>query len=640
MANNPSMSSAPSPFVWFLLLDSATGLPYKGTGADKVAVYSSADVADFRKVVKTEHSNKLSSVDAADLLVYKNIAAFNKRNATVADGKEEPLEEDSFINGYGASKKEALVVVVPDDIFEAGIDYLITAGVRKKIKLQWEVSKLPQLSYDPSSTLFQLDPNYMAKTGLPTQNIVLYCRPTFHEQFKFLRERVINNGVLGWILGPPGTGKSITSLAFASTLDRNKWVITWIHFDRAKYPVCVRLEGDSKKSREINDNNIDELFEILEEVAESKQHIVFIDGFILKGDKHIFVQKACYSWLEKDREKRRLVVVCSMSSRYKAKLEEDMLVNLEMFHVYSWKEEEYLAAVRNDIFFNHVKSALDADLEIDSSREDLVRSKFYFAGASARWMFLFKTQAVIDRTYVSVASVPDIFQYIDGTVGDQSDNVVNRLFSSSNSDNDMFPRKTSIVSRYAGVRLAMKAGPDLIRRLAEATRHDGNPSMDGWMLEMWFFASLRCGGVNLFDINDEECQTWPESEVKTLNINSFPALPENNGAWFKPSKWNQGGFDAIFLEKGKGLVRFVQVTGGDRHSFKIEYFRSFLLALGQSPQSFEITCLEIIFVVDQERRSTFTVAPPSVPGLLEEFGWKFGEELDKVKVVFVRGWHD
>jgi hypothetical protein len=96
-----------------------------------------------------------------------------KRNAAVDEGMEEPLEEDSVIDGHGKSKKEALVVVVPDDIFEAGIDYLITAGDRKKIKFQWEVSKLPQLSYDPSSTLFQLDPNYLAKTGLPTPMLVL-----------------------------------------------------------------------------------------------------------------------------------------------------------------------------------------------------------------------------------------------------------------------------------------------------------------------------------------------------------------------------------------------------------------------------------------------------------------------------------
>jgi hypothetical protein len=108
-----SFMPSPSPIVWFLLLDSATGEPYKKTTADKVAVSSSADVADFRDAVKTKHSNKLSSFDAADLLVYKSKAAFDKRNAPVDEGKEEPLEEDSFINGLVSSKKEALVVAVP-----------------------------------------------------------------------------------------------------------------------------------------------------------------------------------------------------------------------------------------------------------------------------------------------------------------------------------------------------------------------------------------------------------------------------------------------------------------------------------------------------------------------------------------------
>ena len=89
----------------------------------------------------------------------------------------------------------------------------------------------------------------------------------------------------------------------------------------------------------------------------------------------------------------------------------------------------------------------------------------------------------------------------------------------------MFYRKTSIISRFAGVMLAIKAGPDLICQLAKATRLDGNPSMDGWMFEMWFFASLCHGGVKLLNNSDDQFQTWPESNVKTLNIQSFPALP-------------------------------------------------------------------------------------------------------------------
>jgi hypothetical protein len=339
-------------------------------------------------------------------------------------------------------------------------------------------------------------------------------------------------------------------------------------------------------------------------------------------------------------------------------MEKDMMLNLEQFNVYSWKEEEYHLAVQNDKFYSHVKTALDSGLQIDSLldnsvmnsgiqidspsedsvkdvelqiRKDFVRSKFYFAGASARCMFSLNTSDVIQHTGISVAFVNDIFQYLQGTLGDQSNNVVNRLFSSSLAEHDIFSRKTSIISRFAGVMLAVKKGPDLIRRLAEFTLHDGNHSMDGWILEMWFFASLCHGGVKLFDTDEKESENWPEDNFKTLDINSFPPLPET-GVWFKPIQWNQGGFDAIFLDKGKGLVRFVQVIGGDTHLFKIEYFYSFLLALGQSPQSFEITCLEIIIVVDQKKRSTFK--------LVKDFGWKFGKELDKVKIGFIKGWCD
>jgi hypothetical protein len=159
------------------------------------------------------------------------------------------------------------------------------------------------------------------------------------------------------------------------------------------------------------------------------------------------------------------------------------------------------------------------------------------------------------------------------------------------------------------------------------------------MLEMWFFANLCHGGVKLFDTDDKESENWSKAIVKTLGMNSFLPLPEI-GVWYKPSKWNWGGFDAIFLDQGKGLVKFVQVIGGDTHSFKPQYFYSFLQKLSQSLQSFEITCLEIIFVVDQKNRSNFKVDNPSRPGMLIDFGWKFGEELDKVKIVFIKGWCD
>jgi len=102
-------------FVWFLLLDSATGEPYQDTLASRVSVDSSADVIDVVKAVikkyKEEDPTMLAGIASSKFRVYKNKAAFDKRNAD--DGKEDPLEEDALVDGLGTSKKEALVIVVP-----------------------------------------------------------------------------------------------------------------------------------------------------------------------------------------------------------------------------------------------------------------------------------------------------------------------------------------------------------------------------------------------------------------------------------------------------------------------------------------------------------------------------------------------
>ncbi len=61
------------------------------------------------------------------------------------------------------------------------------------------------------------------------KDLVLFRRTLFEEQFLFFSEQIIVNGALGWILGPPGTGKSATSFAFVSSLDKNEWAVVWVH---------------------------------------------------------------------------------------------------------------------------------------------------------------------------------------------------------------------------------------------------------------------------------------------------------------------------------------------------------------------------------------------------------------------------
>ncbi|KAG2796310.1 hypothetical protein PC129_g17036 [Phytophthora cactorum] len=88
--------------VWFQLVD---GEGNAVTSADRVEVLSDeADVVDLRKEVKKEWSNTLADVDAGNLTVFANRAAYDAKQA---------LEEDSPIGPLGGSKQDALIVQVP-----------------------------------------------------------------------------------------------------------------------------------------------------------------------------------------------------------------------------------------------------------------------------------------------------------------------------------------------------------------------------------------------------------------------------------------------------------------------------------------------------------------------------------------------
>ena len=67
-----------------MLYDPDTGLPYKGTSASSILSSSLAVpiIDQFRKAVKAELADShLKGVAPLDLVVYRNKAAFDKRNS-------------------------------------------------------------------------------------------------------------------------------------------------------------------------------------------------------------------------------------------------------------------------------------------------------------------------------------------------------------------------------------------------------------------------------------------------------------------------------------------------------------------------------------------------------------------------------
>jgi hypothetical protein len=86
-------------------MDSETGAPYKNTTTDYVSHPPGAVVAEFRDAVRSKNSAILSGIAPSQLLVYKNKAAFDK--------KEEPLRSSRILDGLGETEEDALVVAVP-----------------------------------------------------------------------------------------------------------------------------------------------------------------------------------------------------------------------------------------------------------------------------------------------------------------------------------------------------------------------------------------------------------------------------------------------------------------------------------------------------------------------------------------------
>ncbi len=102
------MSHSDSRLVWFDLVNPDGG---KITNTSSVSLSEKSIIDQFKDAVKAKFSNRLSNIDAGDLLVFKDKDSFSKRGSN--EEAYECLEEDAVVTGFGSSKQKALVVVVP-----------------------------------------------------------------------------------------------------------------------------------------------------------------------------------------------------------------------------------------------------------------------------------------------------------------------------------------------------------------------------------------------------------------------------------------------------------------------------------------------------------------------------------------------
>lgn len=159
---------------------------------------------------------------------------------------------------------------------------------------------------------------------------------------------------------------------------------------------------------------------------------------------------------------------------------------------------------------------------------------------------------------------------------------------------------------------------------------------------MYVFACIREGRFRLKTWLQEgklvfEADTatkFPKSVVLVVDPKKLPLLPKL--CWLKPKKYNQGGYDAVYINKEYQLVRFVQVAKSDKQSFFIHYFKEFLDSLKQREMP-HVSLVEIFVVVDKQKIAKFKFSKVVGEGGLADFGWRIGEETENVKRAVLKG---
>ena len=75
-------------------------------------------------------------------------------------------------------------------------------------------------------------------------DVILYKRKALLEELEFLETRVINEAKTGWILGSPGTGKSVAAFSFGRMIVTKGWTCTWIGLHVDSHANYIRLQSD------------------------------------------------------------------------------------------------------------------------------------------------------------------------------------------------------------------------------------------------------------------------------------------------------------------------------------------------------------------------------------------------------------
>ncbi len=489
------------------------------------------------------------------------------------------------------------------------------------------------------TVLIRIPREFMCHAGIglmDNADTILYIRPRTLTQIVFMNRDVLEYGYVGHIFGQPGTGKSTTALFFAARIAVEKrWSVLWAHLSVGNPDncwVCMHMRPDGSYMP----LNLDDagMAEYLREFGRRQNsdgalgYCVVLDGMKFDGNAKKIPARLWY--LENPRE-RRLILISSDGVDTGLSGGERNEKKIRIFRQWSWKMEDYEAALSISAFKTHVANFFDSPDAPDvpdglSGTARRLHNKFFVAGGCARWMF----------TCTSSEAQADI----DGAVvkGFQSGEVMPRIVSR------LFSRCTrtdiSIVSEYAKQRMLESMGTmqlNALKRHPMIAQCDNGALGQLFQLYVYFDAYERTARKDAVTFRNRSgidlavrFQSVVRAHIQTLNRSDCLLMTL---IW--PYSFYQPAFDGFYITKvgSEDMIVFLQVTVGEEHSVD-------LLKLMTLMERFNVQFCEFYFIIPMHMMAKFKIGAILNPKALIDFGWPTDDAgiRKRIQICGLDGW--
>jgi hypothetical protein len=392
------------------------------------------------------------------------------------------------------------------------------------------------------------------------------------------------------IKGSPGLGKSCTTWAWvcAQGLQNGKQVL-WIHVAKYTDAACVSISGRSCTACLLKPAALEELLEI------SKADIVVFDGYgpTLGGRFEDCITALMNRELNFG---RKVIIVSSLGIFLKASYFGLGINDLGRFDMNPWTFEEYAAACSDSTFFKSVRQSFESTA--DEISEDLLYEKYFFAGASARWMFEMNTKDIRSEINMYLSAVPNAKALLCSTASVESSN---HLLMRTGCNLNECTFTWFYVSKFAMQQAMRKFNTKGIKLAYELSTQNRNISHFGWVLELDFALRLvaAANGSNQFPFLDEfnSPVSWKVSNTEYFDESAQILESWALDHWKIPNSTRRAGFDAacLFQTNSMNILRVVLVICAKTDSIQMDAFASLIGQIAKS-SGVIITGLEVVIM--------------------------------------------